>query len=639
MSACSRPTFDLLKLWTTWRTWSLGSRRIGRRGVEKSIPGDGRQGDGVGPDVAAGDDKRRAPEQGQRHHEIGKPTTQLARPAVAPALPAFPAPEHLPVPAVVDCRRPRTRLPLLDASHAGQLGVREPTMWPADWIPVSEKSSVEAVSGVQRRAAPQIRRALPFLTLPDGMLTRGSTDKDCEKGRPRFRRAGRASPANARLARYGLAHGYFPRLAYDRRRCFCNCDRRDFPPGGLSGRRLPRPPVRQRQRPDPRQPNHDSGRARAPPRLTRDDARNFQERNWPSRAGCPSSERTHMHRLLPSVFTAAFALAFFGMVQANQTALAQGPDKPAAQPAPPAARAAPRAAPAARPAQPAARAAPRAACRSQTSSSATGATSCRARSRNVQRAQPQRPAAVQRARPQQPAAVQRTRPQQPAAVQRAPQQQRQALPPQSAPKQVERGPRRPDVATTPSARPVSRVQATDQQRREVRQRLFADRGAQRISRNQLNVPLATGSRIPRRHQLLRFAPALLALIPAYAAYRYLIVDDTICVVDPETYGIVDVIPSSIEQAGLQSTERPALALSTDQMRCIYSATPMDQARSDLRIRLALGAEIPRNVELFAFPEEGLSCAPELAGYRYIVVQDDVVIVDPADYAIAAVISG
>ena len=80
-----------------------------------------------------------------------------------------------------------------------------------------------------------------------------------------------------------------------------------------------------------------------------------------SRAGCPSSERTHMHRLLPSLFTAAFALAFFGMVQANQTALAQGPDKPAARPAPPAARAAPRAGPAARPAQPAARAAPRAA--------------------------------------------------------------------------------------------------------------------------------------------------------------------------------------------------------------------------------------------------------------------------------------
>ena len=130
----------------------------------------------------------------------------------------------------------------------------------------------------------------------------------------------------------------------------------------------------------------------------------------------------------------------------------------------------------------------------------------------------------------------------------------------------------------------------------------------------------------------------MALIPAYAAYRYLIVDDTICVVDPDTYAIVDVIPSSIEQASPQPTERPALALTADQMRCVYAAVPKDQARSDLRIRLALGAEVPRNVELFAFPEEGLSCAPELASYRYIVVQDDVVIVDPTDYVIAGIIS-
>jgi Protein of unknown function (DUF1236) len=266
----------------------------------------------------------------------------------------------------------------------------------------------------------------------------------------------------------------------------------------------------------------------------------------------------------------------------------------------------------------------------------------------MQRARPQRPAAIQRTQPQRPTSVQRTYPQRPAAVQRAPERQqvqepqqqlrvRQGRPQQSAPKQVEKGLRRPDVATKPSAQPVARLQASDQQRREVRQRLFGTPGAQRISRSQLNVALAVGSRIPRRHRLYRFAPALLAIIPVYAAYRYLIVDDMICVVDPDSYAIVDVIPSSIEQASPQS-ERPALALSTDQMRCVYAATPKDQARSDLRIRLALGAEIPPNVELFAFPEEGLACAPELAGYRYIVVEDDVVIVDPVEYAISGVIT-
>jgi len=347
-----------------------------------------------------------------------------------------------------------------------------------------------------------------------------------------------------------------------------------------------------------------------------------------------------MNRVMQAIFTATIALAFAGAVQASETALAQEPNKdkkPAAQRAPPAARAAPRAAPAA-PRQVARPSAPRPAAQVPARAPAS-----------VQRSRPQRPAAVQRAQPQRPAAVQRAQPQRPAAVQRTPQQRqvqerqlqlraRHARPQQSAPKQVEKGPGRPDVATKPSAQPVARSQASDQQRREVRQRLFGNPGVQRISRRQLNVALAMGSRIPRHHRLYRFAPALLAIIPAYAAYQYLIVDDTICVVDPDSYAIVDVIPSSIEQVSSQSAKRPALALSTGQMRCVYAATPKDQARSDLRIRLALGAEIPRNVELFAFPEEGLACAPELAGYRYIVVEDDVVIVDPVEYAISGVIT-
>ena len=330
-----------------------------------------------------------------------------------------------------------------------------------------------------------------------------------------------------------------------------------------------------------------------------------------------------MNRVMQAIFTATIALAFVGAVQANETALAQEPDKdkkPAAQRAPSAARAAPRAAPAA-PRQVARPPAPRPATQAPARAPAS-----------VQRARPQRPAAVQRAEPQRPAAVQRT-PQQRQVQERQLQlRARQARPQQSAPKQVEKGPSRPDVVTKPSAQPVARSQASDQQRREVRQRLFGNPGVQRISRSQLNVALAMGSRIPRRHRLYRFAPALLAIIPAYAAYQYLIVDDTICVVDPDSYAIVDVIPSSIEQ------DRPALALSTDQMRCVYAATPKDQARSNRRVRLALGAEIPRNVQLFAFPEEGLACAPELAGYRYIVVEDDVGIVDPVDYAISGVIT-
>ncbi len=186
---------------------------------------------------------------------------------------------------------------------------------------------------------------------------------------------------------------------------------------------------------------------------------------------------------------------------------------------------------------------------------------------------------------------------------------------------------------------MARVQANDQQRRQLRDGLFRGQNVQRIPRSRLNVPLTVGSHIPRNHRLYRFTPALLALVPMYAAYSYLVVDDTICVVDPDTYAVVDVIPSSIEQAGPgPGPSGGRLALSSEQMRCIYEGVPRDEARVDLRIRLALGAEVPRDVNLARFPERTLGCAPELANFGYIVVENDVVIVDPADYAIVQVIS-
>ena len=61
-------------------------------------------------------------------------------------------------------------------------------------------------------------------------------------------------------------------------------------------------------------------------------------------------------------------------------------------------------------------------------------------------------------------------------------------------------------------------------------------------------------------------------------------------------------------------------------------------RTQLRIRLALGAEIPRSVQLFAFPDALIAQVPQIASFRYIVVEDDDVIVDPVVYEIAKVIS-
>jgi hypothetical protein len=178
---------------------------------------------------------------------------------------------------------------------------------------------------------------------------------------------------------------------------------------------------------------------------------------------------------------------------------------------------------------------------------------------------------------------------------------------------------------------VKRVEATNEQRTRVRERLFREHRADR-NRDKDRIrgirPIV-GVHIARHHRLHRLPLWVVEFAPIYRGYSYVWIEDTICIVDPETYVIVDVLPAS--------SQRADLTLTPDQMRFVYAEVPKDTS-VDVRIRLALGAEIPRNVALYTFPDHVLARIPKLASYRYVVVDDEVVIVDPADYAVVLVIS-
>jgi hypothetical protein len=179
------------------------------------------------------------------------------------------------------------------------------------------------------------------------------------------------------------------------------------------------------------------------------------------------------------------------------------------------------------------------------------------------------------------------------------------------------GQRRPDVTAKgePRATPPARIYPTDQQRREVHRRLFRQGKVEGTARNRLGISLAVGNHVPRRHRLYRFTPALIVLAPFYAAYSHIVVDDTICVVDSSTYAIVDMIEGSIEAADPLPAPALSLDLSLEQMHPIYASVPEERARTELRIRLAIGAEIPRSVELYVFPTALIAQVPQVASFR------------------------
>ena len=150
--------------------------------------------------------------------------------------------------------------------------------------------------------------------------------------------------------------------------------------------------------------------------------------------------------------------------------------------------------------------------------------------------------------------------------------------------------------------------------------------------------VAVGVRIDRRHHrhLHRLTPAILAFAPIYAGYSYLVVDDEICIVDPATYYVVDVIPSSVEYAG--GSSRPQLV----SVRRGHALHLRQRAQGSARSTCASVWHSARRsrgrVDLERFPGGVIDRVPQIEGYRYIVVEDDVVIVDPNDRSVALVIT-
>jgi hypothetical protein len=235
------------------------------------------------------------------------------------------------------------------------------------------------------------------------------------------------------------------------------------------------------------------------------------------------------------------------------------------------------------------------------------------------------------------------------AVERKPQEQRQrerAVEGKQPGKQPEKGltgrapdrKEQPGRATQQTQRHEqirsSRQQLSSDQRTRLRTTFQRNRG-DRVSR--VKFPRRIGHRIPRHVRLYAIPAAVLAILPAYSYYRYVWVDDDICIVDPETYEVVDVIDEGGPAAPGSRPQVAELQLSPAERAIVLDSISPDFPPAPVRLRLALGAEIPRSVQLHSFPDAVLDRVRRLADFRFIVVEGDVVIVDPRERSIALVV--
>ncbi len=165
--------------------------------------------------------------------------------------------------------------------------------------------------------------------------------------------------------------------------------------------------------------------------------------------------------------------------------------------------------------------------------------------------------------------------------------------------------------------------------REARTRFTADQRARFRSsfdrRRVTNVRFSAriGTRIPRSVRLYAIPAAVIGLVPAYSYYRYVYVDDTICIVDPATYEVVDVIEYGSDGPAVIEAR---LELTAAERAILLDSISADFPETDISLRLALGADVPGRVELHTFPDVLVDRVPKLRGYRFVVSDGDVVIV-------------
>lgn len=90
-------------------------------------------------------------------------------------------------------------------------------------------------------------------------------------------------------------------------------------------------------------------------------------------------------------------------------------------------------------------------------------------------------------------------------------------------------------------------------------------------------------------------------------------------------------------------EKPAgsvTQLSSEQRTKVQSAFRPHRSEAvvkDIDIRVSVGVTVPRRVSLYAVPQEVIVIVPEYRRYKYFVYEDQVVIVDPATFAIVDIL--
>lgn len=161
----------------------------------------------------------------------------------------------------------------------------------------------------------------------------------------------------------------------------------------------------------------------------------------------------------------------------------------------------------------------------------------------------------------------------------------------------------------------------------------------------VNIDISVGRRLPRDWEYHSVPTAVIEIVPEYRGYRYAYVEDRYVIVDPNTYEVVYVIEDS--GSGSASVGRSTgesgsarcttdLTFSREDRTFIFEKVGSHSASVKIG-NLEIGATLPQDARVEAFPSEVTTRVTKLDSCRYVVIDDKVAVIDPNDDRIVAII--
>jgi hypothetical protein len=181
---------------------------------------------------------------------------------------------------------------------------------------------------------------------------------------------------------------------------------------------------------------------------------------------------------------------------------------------------------------------------------------------------------------------------------------------------------------------ANRVQLTEEKRTNVGQTFAKDTNLNRA--NNVNISINVGTRLPRSVRLVAVPAAIIAIVPEYRSYRYVVVNDQVCIVEPNSYEIVEIIPVS-GQTAARSGSGATLVLSEDERAIILREIDMGGASTMGLGAIAEGADVPRDVQVRAFPDAVVQKVAKVKDYKFFTAENRLAIVNPQGTKVQLVI--